>query len=53
MLGAFLYLHFPRVWRVVDGLALQMWDIFPAFGGFGLVYRSKCEQLSSCLERAN
>lgn len=50
MLGAFLYLHFPRVWRVVDGLALQTCATFLAFGGFGVVYRSKCELSFSRLE---
>ena len=50
MLGAFLYLHFPRVWRVVDGLALQMWDIFLAFGVLWMVWRSKCGIFSPRLE---
>ena len=31
MLGAFLYLHFPRVWRVWSCVSLQTCAIFPAF----------------------
>ena len=50
MLGAFLYLHFPRVWRVVDGLALQTCATFLAFGVLYGFRPSKCELSFSCLE---
>ena len=33
--------NFSRVWRVVAGLALQMWGIFLAFGGLFVSYCSK------------
>ena len=39
-----------RVWRVVAGLVLQMWGVCLVFGGFGVVYCSKCGEYVSCLE---
>ena len=43
-------LAFSRVWRVVAGLALQMWGVCLVFGVFGVVYCSKCGEFFSCLE---
>ena len=34
--------NFPRVWSVIAFVSLQTWVIYLMFGGFGLVYRSKC-----------
>ena len=39
-----------RVWRVWTGVSLQTCATFPAFGGFGVAYRSKRAQLFSHLE---
>ena len=39
-----------RIWRVWCGLSLQTCATFPAFGGFGVAYRSKRAQLFPRLE---